>query len=73
MNSEAFHAHLDDCAHCKSHPFDLCVVGQAIMLAIEVRILVLLVSRAMWFSVSPLWSWRSQRSRRGVKGRTRPQ
>ena len=34
MNSEAFHAHLDDCTHCKSRPFDLCVVGQAIMLAI---------------------------------------
>jgi hypothetical protein len=24
---EAFHAHLDKCAQCRHHPFDLCPIG----------------------------------------------
>lgn len=28
-----FHDHLDECDHCREHPFDLCVDGKAAMQA----------------------------------------
>lgn len=31
--SDAFHRHLDCCAHCQRHPFDLCAVGQPLLVA----------------------------------------
>ena len=30
-NADAFHEHLDACAHCASHPFDLCKAGEALL------------------------------------------
>ena len=30
---EAFHAHLDVCKQCEQHPFDLCCVGAALLIA----------------------------------------
>lgn len=27
-----YHDHLDACAHCASHPFDLCQVGRQMLL-----------------------------------------
>ena len=31
--ADAFHAHLDVCAQCADHPFQLCRVGAALLVA----------------------------------------
>ena len=30
---QAFHRHLDACAHCRHHPLDLCPIGAGLLLA----------------------------------------
>ncbi len=31
--SDAFHAHLDECARCENRPFDLCPIGEPLLRA----------------------------------------
>ncbi len=31
MNVNKFHDHLDACRQCREHPFDLCLIGAAIL------------------------------------------
>jgi hypothetical protein len=31
MIGEAFHNHLDSCAQCEQHPFDLCAIGARLL------------------------------------------
>jgi len=32
-----FHAHLDRCDHCARHPFDLCAIGAALLMATALK------------------------------------
>ncbi len=34
---QRFHAHLDVCAQCRNHPFELCPAGAAILLGSDAR------------------------------------
>ena len=32
-----FHAHLDGCAQCSAHPFDLCPIGQVLLMSTALK------------------------------------
>ena len=37
VRTRQFHAHLDGCAQCSAHPFDLCPIGQVLLMATALK------------------------------------